>query len=233
MYYFSVHFFDSNLLSSGRKKKQNYSEIKMVEISYISFILITTLANFNTSKKWLQKNLCIHITYSVTGSSGLEGEIESDMVVAVRHRDVPGDLTRSSTCNKTNAIRLLTKLRLVSLAGLDDDSNRTLQFLKIHCSDLRTVSHRNRQEKTRRRREPVEFFARYLLPSMGNRATGRTDMSSRHHARQSTRVIHCISELSKAPFFFSYLWCSRSNDRKVRLCRYIAGHIYIYFLKID
>lgn len=25
--------------------------------------------------------------------------MESDMVVAVRHRDVPGDLTRSSTCN--------------------------------------------------------------------------------------------------------------------------------------
>lgn len=101
----------------------------------------------------------------------------------------------------TKAILLLTKLRLVYLIGLDADSNRALQFLKIHCSALRIIPCRNRQEKTWRRREPVEFFARYLLPSMGNRATGRTDMSSRHHAWQSTRVIHCISELSKAPFF--------------------------------
>lgn len=45
-------------------------------------------------------------TYSVTGSSGLEGEMESDMVAAVRHRDVPGDLTRSSTCNKTKRVAI-------------------------------------------------------------------------------------------------------------------------------
>lgn len=44
----------------------------------------------------------MHITYSVTGSSGLEGGMESDTAVAVRHREVPGDLTRSSTYNKIN-----------------------------------------------------------------------------------------------------------------------------------
>lgn len=35
----------------------------------------------------------------MTGSSGLEGEIESDIVL-VRHRDVPGDRTRSVTCKR-------------------------------------------------------------------------------------------------------------------------------------
>jgi len=66
--------------------------------------------------------------------------------------------------------------------------------------------------------EIVGFFARYLLPSMGNWATGRADMSSRHHARQSTRVIHCISELSEA--FFSLLSTRAQMMRKLRrLCR--------------
>lgn len=37
--------------------------------------------------------------------------MESDMVVAVRHRVVPGDLTRSSTCNK-NATPSLARITI-------------------------------------------------------------------------------------------------------------------------
>lgn len=77
--------------------------------------------------------------------------------------------------------------------------------------------------------ETVEFFARYLLPSMGNWATGRADMSSRHHARQSTRVIHCISELSEAPFFRFSLLKLKQWKSKIKSWRHIAisfSHVY-------
>lgn len=61
--------------------------------------------------------------------------MESDMVVAVRHRDVPGDLTRSSTCNKTNAIQSFVTLRLIDVgsfltsmktASLSENSSQSL-----------------------------------------------------------------------------------------------------------
>lgn len=41
-------------------------------------------------------------------------------------------------------------------------------------------------------------------------------MSSRHHARQSTRVIHCISELSKASFFLLSLFELKSEKVGLR-----------------
>lgn len=64
---------------------------------------------------------------------------------------------------------------------------------------------------------PFEFFARSLLSSMGNRATGRPDMSSRHHARQSIRVIYCISDSSNThPFFLSLLSLLRYSKRNAK-----------------
>lgn len=77
--------------------------------------------------------------------------MESDMVVAVRHRDVPGDLTRSSTCNKTHVLLFIRNITI------NDSSvyEKLLHFLKIYCSrfsDLRILSCCNRWEKARRRR---------------------------------------------------------------------------------
>lgn len=86
-------------------------------------ILITT-SEADSSEIYV---IYIYITYSVTGSSGLEGEMESDMVVALRHRDVPGDLTRSSTCNKTNATRSFVTLRLL---------NRRRRLLDVYENDF-------------------------------------------------------------------------------------------------
>lgn len=92
----------------------------------------------------------ISLTYSVTGSSGLEGEMESDMV-AVRHRDVPGDLTRSSTCNKTNAVRSIVD-RSFSPASQRQLKSHFAEFPRIHCdrfSDSEAASRRDRWRKVR------------------------------------------------------------------------------------
>jgi len=87
--------------------------------------------------------------------------MESDMVAAVRHRAVPGDLTRSSTCNKRMP-RGHSSIRFVPIA---------LSLSLSMCRGRAEFAgiHRDRREEE----EPVEFFARYLPPSMGNRATGR------------------------------------------------------------
>lgn len=80
--------------------------------------------------------------------------MESDMVVAVRHRDVPGDLTRSSTCNKTNATRSFVTLQLIDLSSfLMTMRTVLLSSLNLLQSALTAIlRHCNRWEKARRRR---------------------------------------------------------------------------------
>lgn len=48
---------------------------------------------------------------------------------------------------------------------------------------------------------------------MGIQATGTADMSSRHHARESTRVIYDISELSKKIPFSLFLFRAFVRER--------------------
>lgn len=77
----------------------------------------------------------------------------------------------------------------------------------------RAIKLKNTEEKVLR--APFEFFARSLLSSMGNWATGRADMSSRHHARQGIRAIYCISDSSKYPFsFYPYFFTRYPTQRK-------------------
>jgi len=107
--------------------------------------------------------------------------MESDMVAAVRHRAVPGDLTRSSTCNKTNAIHRFLPESL---------SPSRAEFAGIHRAGdaigaTRKSSNSSRDTCCRR---------------WGIEQQVEADVSSRHHARRSTRVIRRISELSAAPF---------------------------------
>lgn len=174
----------------------------------------------------------IYVTYSVTGSSGLEGEMESDMVVAVRHRDVPGDLTRSSTCNKISRVLLLF---VTLMSSFYENCITFWKFITVASATCEffhvAIGGRKHGEG-----EAVEFFARYLLPSMGNWATGRADMSSRHHARQSTRVIHCISELSEAPFFSARAQTMKKQDYvedtpRTLSIKFINGNQYNILIK--
>lgn len=103
--------------------------------------------------------------------------------------------------------------------------------LNLFQGIMETMKFKNTEEILLR--SPFEFFARSLLSSMGNRATGRPDMSSRHHARQSIRVIYCISDSSNThPFFLSLLSLLRYSKRNAKdiilLLRPVLGYENLY-----